>query len=156
MFPYSIELQAGPPCWYRRAVIIVLLCIFLALGIAALEWKYSLLVLVVAVLTTCLALRPDQQPPATLCILRQGGWILRDTKGNESLVQPCTARWVTSTMVSLVLRTADGSTRPIVVSRDRNELNAFRRFTVLCRFGFAAEDDDVQNNGTVKPNRSLP
>lgn len=147
MLPRTIELRIGPPRWYPYAIAAVCAAVCLALCLARPEWPFTLLVLALA---ACIATRARWHAVTTskarsIRVFRNGAVTLLDHHGTEHSVQVHTVHWATPGLVALAILPAKGRAMNLVLSRDRNSRQAFRRFVVLCRFGFAADEPGVQN-----------
>lgn len=67
------------------------------------------------------------------------------TPQGETPVSVAGSPWVSAWLIVVPLRLPSGSMERIVISRDLNQRDAFRRCAVICRFGFAVQDGEGQN-----------
>lgn len=147
MLPCTVELRLGPPRWYPAVITCALAAVCLALYLAALEWPFTLLVMALAAGITARTLwrASPSENAQFIRVLRNGAVMLLSENGLESAAQVRAVHWVTPWLVAITILPSRGRALNLVVSRDRNERDAFRRFVVLCRFGFAASEPGVQN-----------
>lgn len=147
MLPVLV-LETGEPRWYPRAVVALCAAVVVALLITPLRWPYTVGVILatVAVLwRSWLQLRARARFKA-LQVYADFSMALVDNKGEESPVSAAGNNWASRVLIVLPLRLANGQKKQIVIARDRNDPDAFRRFMVLCRFGFAVNEGERHND----------
>ena len=147
MLPRTIELRIGPPRWYPYAVAAVCAAVCLALYLAKPEWPFTLLVLALAAGVAARARwhAVTTRKARSIRVFRNGAVTMLNDSGDEYAVQIRAVHWVTPRLIALAIQPPEGRAIDLVLSRDRNSRQAFRRFVVLCRFGFAADEPGVQN-----------
>lgn len=142
-----LELNTGLPGWHRPAVAFLCLAVIAALLITPLRWPFSVAVLLFAAAVLWRTWLQDKGRTRFPRLLVYGDFSLAliDRDGSELTAGGTGHCWVSSRLIVLRLEPAAGRTVPIVIARELNDRDAFRRFKVLCRFGFAVADPQRHN-----------
>lgn len=146
-----IELRLGEPRWYPAAGGALALGVFAALIITPLYWPYAAAV-IGAALAVVLIDRRQRQARERYRILRVYPELhasLIDEEGRELPARIDNACWISRPLIVVPLKPAGGGrSMRVIVARDRNDPDAFRRLAVLCRHGhgpFAEKAADRHN-----------
>lgn len=148
-----LELRLGETRWYNPAVAGVFLAVIAALVIEPLQALYMVLLLASALLIIWLDSvgQKNRAQFNYLCVAQDFSLTLRDKKGAEFSVGRINRCWVSSQLIVLAVRLASGTRQHLFIARSRNHPDAFRRFTIICRFGFAVEDSEGHNVAQPNP-----
>lgn len=143
----ALELKTGEPPWYVPAAAMVYAIVLIALVLTPLQWPYTLATLTLGGLVLYRILSNRNRGPRfpTLRVHADLSLSLL-SRGCDEVPVAFTGRpWVSAWLIVLPVRLVSGSTERIVISLVLNNDDAFRRFTVICRFGFAVNDREGQN-----------
>jgi hypothetical protein len=75
-----------------------------------------------------------------VCVYPGFQLVLLGRDDTETPVETIGRCWVSQAMIVVPLRLPSGVKQPIVIAREGNDYDAYRRFSILCRFAFAVED----------------
>lgn len=143
----ALELRPGEPRWYLATVGLAYTAVLVSLSIAPLKWPYTLVALILGAVLLFRELSRQARGRRIIGLRVHADYSLtvsgRD--GDEVPARLAGGPWVSPWLIVLPLELSSGATERIVVSRDQNTCDAFRRFTVLCRFGFAVDGREGQN-----------
>ena len=70
---------------------------------------------------------------------------LIDRNGSEIPVEHKNQIWASPILIVLPVRASSGALTRLLIARSRNDADAFRRFYVISRFGFAVDDSERHN-----------
>jgi hypothetical protein len=148
-----LELRLGEPGWYGRAVAGVFLAVVAGLVIEPLQPIYMVLLLASALLIIWLdsVERKKRAQFIYLSVTQDFSLMLRDEKGAELSVERINRCWVSARLIVLPVRLANGTRQHLFVAQSRNHPDAFRRFAIICRFGFAVDDSEGHNVAQLNP-----
>lgn len=134
-----IEVRLGAPRWYGPAVWLLFAVIVLGLWATALEWTSAWLVLGLAsaVLVSDLRQRSRQRRFRALRIYPNGTAVLIQRDGSPHSVRLRNNFWITRPLIVVRICDKGGLRESILVARDGNQADAYRRFGILCRYAFA-------------------
>lgn len=143
----ALELKTGEPPAYLPGAAILYAIVLLALFLTPLEWSCTLATLILGGLALyhVISRRNRGQRFAALRVHADLSLSLLSRDRGEVPVAFTASPWVSRRLIVLPVHLVSGSRERIVISRVLNEDNAFRRFTVICRFGFAVSDREGQN-----------
>lgn len=133
-----LELKAGTPRWYLTSTAGLFLAVIAALLITPLRWPYTVAVLLVAAGVLWQVRREEQGRArfASLKVYQDLSLALVDREGIELTARHAGGSWVTPWLIVLPIDLPPRARIRIVIARELNDPDEFRRFTVLCRCGF--------------------
>ena len=137
-----LELRTGEPPWYIYAVGATVLLLVISLIFNRIQPGFSLLLM----LTACLIvagdrwIRKKRGKYVSLRVSPDFSLTLCDSEAQEYPADTAGVCWVTSQMAIVPVRVGMERRMQIVVSASGNDPDAFRRFSIICRFGFAVKD----------------
>lgn len=143
----ALELNTGEPGWYLPAAVMTYAIVLIALVLTPLQWPYTVATLALGGLALYRIISSRNRGPRfpTLLVHADLSLSLISCDHGEVPVAFTGRPWVSPWLIVLPVRLASGSTERIVISLVLNNDDAFRRFTVICRFGFAVNDRAGQN-----------
>lgn len=143
-----LELRTGEPAWYGWAVTLACLAVIVSLIMSPLRYYWTACVLLLACLVLVRIWRRRETSSGMVSIYVHPDFTLSLERRDGSVEPVCYdgAAWVSPWLTVIRVRLPRGKRERIVVSRDLNSPDAFRRFTVICRFGFAGDDQGRQNS----------
>jgi len=139
--------MAGTPRWYRPATAVLCLTLIGALLITPLRWPWTVAVLLGAGTVLWRAMLQEQgraRFPA-LRVYRDFSLALIERDGSEVPASSDGRCWLSSWLIVLPLDIPSGARIRVLIPRELNDPDAFRRFKVVCRFGFAMAHTDRHN-----------
>lgn len=143
---HALDLNTGVPRWYVPLAVAIFGVWLVFVVVNPPRWPFLLATLALSafVLFKVWVQAAASRGPS---ILRIGPdfYLSLFTPQGETPVWIAGNPWVSAWLIVLPLRFPSGSMERIVISRDQNHSDAFRRCTVICRFGFAVEDGEGQN-----------
>ncbi len=148
-----LELETGHPPWYRWFILAVFLILALVLLVEPLQLQHVLLLVASSLVVLWMEsreLKEGKQYP-TLCLSSDFSICLIDRKGLEIPAERAVRCWVTRQLIVVTVRLADRRRANLLIARARNHPDAFRRFSVICRFGFAVDDSERHNVAQINP-----
>lgn len=142
----ALELNTGEPPWYLPAAAMVYAIVLIALVLTPPQWPYTLATLILGglALYRIISSRNQGQRYPTLRVHADLSLSLLSCDCGEVPVAYTGRPWTSPWLIVLPVRLASGSTERIVISPVLNTDDAFRRFMVICRFGFAVNDREGQ------------
>jgi hypothetical protein len=137
----ALELQTGAPRWYFPANIVLFLMVLAALLFTRVQMFWSLVVVTTALIIIWIDLRcaVRQRNPSVIKVYPDGSLSLLDAEYNEISINYAGKCWINSKLIVLPIERVSGSRERLLIARDLNDDDAFRRFAVLCRYGFAVD-----------------
>lgn len=148
-----LELRTGEPPCYDFAVAAAVLTVMGALIFNRIQLEYSVLLLLLAACVVACDrwVRRKRNTFVRLRVTQDFSVALCDQQKREypsEIAGPC---WVSSRMIIIPLKTGHSRRMRIVVVARRNDPDAFRRFSIICRFGFAVTDSERHNVLQLNP-----
>ena len=148
-----LELRTGEPGWYDPAIGIVLLLLISALVFNRIQLEYSVLMLFLAAIMVLADrwIRRKRGTFTALLVSRDFALTLCDSKGYEFPSEIAGGCWVTPALIVIPTRVQGGGKMHMVISAERNDPDTFRRFSIICRFGFAVPNSERHNVTQLNP-----
>lgn len=114
-----------------------------------------MIALAVFILARDHTVRKQREKFVALVVGTDFGLTLYDDTGTEYPCDRAGGCWVSSRMIIIPVGLDGGSRVNSVVSAELNDPDAFRRLSIICRFGFAVEDSERHNVTQFNPQGSI-
>jgi hypothetical protein len=112
-----------------------------ALLFTRVQMFWSLVIVTTALIIIWIDLRcaVKQKISSLIKVYPDGSLSLLDSEYNEISINYAGKCWINSKLIVLPIERVSGSRERLLIARDLNDDDAFRRFAVLCRYGFAVD-----------------
>ena len=152
-----LELRTGEPRWYPLAVAGFVLALVAAVTLNRIQYEYALLLLLSAIFIVAMdcLVRYRRKAFIRLRVDRDFTLTISNESGDEFAAHKTGACWVSSRMIIIPLRIGAETRINAVISRGHNDPDSFRRFAIICRFGFAVDDSERHNVAQLNPQGSM-
>ena len=148
-----LEVRTGEPWWYRYLVVAALLLFSVALLIEPIETEFVLMLLVSAAIVFWLDLRKRHKNSrfTAIGVSKDFSITLINREGLETLAEGPFRCWITRQLIVIKVGTESNKSIHLAIAKSLNHPETFRRFSVICRFGFDVEDSDRHNVAQLNP-----
>lgn len=152
-----LELVPGEPHWYPRAVGGVVGVLLVALLVNRIQLEYALgsLAFAVAVIVYDRWQSRRRARFVRLMVGSDFSLTLCDSEGRDYPAETTGRSWVTSGVIVIPVKAVGMPSINLVIAADRNDADSFRRFAIICRFGFAVKDSGRHNEAHFNPQGTI-